>query len=147
MKGCPVAFFSFAFCVKQIAFKLTPQLTQLTGALSVSDREPWSLEEHQAPALHNRQCHQERAWARQTALRALGVCGCLVTGRLGQTDRQQRSGQLQNTGLQHIPLLLRAAGLRCWEQGKGRSTTTGSSSNAEVQFLNLFLNHFKSAAT
>lgn len=40
MKGCPVAFFSFAFCVKQIAFKLTPQLTQLTGALSVSDREP-----------------------------------------------------------------------------------------------------------
>lgn len=93
MKGCPVAFFSFAFSVKQIAFKLTPQLTQLTGALSMSDREPRSLEEHQAPALNNRQCHQQRAWDRQTALRALGVRGCLVNGQPGRMERRTAAQQ------------------------------------------------------
>lgn len=122
MKGCPVAFFSFAFCVKQIAFKLTPQFMQLTCTLSMSDRDPWSLEEHQAPALNNRVSATDSGPCPdlgQTDCPAGTGCtrmACRWTaGTDGRTARQQGSGQLVS---QHTQAGCSASRFCCRERGE-----------------------------
>lgn len=93
---------------------------QLTCTLSMSDRDPWSLEEHQAPALNNRVSATDSGpcpdlGQTDCPAGALYADGLSLDSRDGRTDSRtagQRAACVPaHTGwLQRVPLLLPGTG-------------------------------------